>query len=143
MYILLPYCPPPGNNSMERIRYARLKAQLTISELASASGVHQNSINLIELKKRNPCVTTIRLLAAALKQDIWYLGCYETLPTETLGQQLCKARLFHGLTKKEFAKQIGVNEKTIRLWKSDLCKLTSESMLRIKSFLHILSIQRK
>ena len=129
---------------MERIHYARLKAQLTISELSSASGVHQNSINLIELNnKRNPCVTTIRLLAAALKQDIWYLGCYEALPTETLGQQICKARLFHGLTKKEFAKQIGVNEKTIRLWESDLCKLTPESMLKIEPFLHILSIQRK
>ena len=129
---------------MERIHYARLKEQLTISELSSASGVHQNSINLIELNnKRNPCVTTIRLLAAALKQDIWYLGCYEALPTETLGQQICKARLFHGLTKKEFAKQIGVNEKTIRLWESDLCKLTPESMLKIEPFLHILSIQRK
>ena len=55
-----PTVPPPGNSPMERIHYARLKEQLTISELSSASGVHQNSINLIELNKRNPCVTTIK-----------------------------------------------------------------------------------
>lgn len=74
-------------------------------------------------------MVTVRALAKALEQPIWFLGCYEVLPEDTLGQRIRKARLYHGLTKKEFADKLGlgVNEKTIRLWEADLCTLTSDS----------------
>lgn len=57
-------------------------------------------------------MVTVRALAEALKQPVWFLGCYELLPEDTLGQRIRKARLYHGLTKKEFANRFGVNEKT-------------------------------
>ena len=59
-------------------------------------------------------MVTVRALAKALEQLIWFLGCYEVLPEDTLGQRIRKARLYHGLTKKEFADKLGlgVNELT-------------------------------
>lgn len=56
-------------------------------------------------------MVTARALAAALKQPVWFLGCYDALPEDLLGQRIRKARLYEGLTKKEFADRLGVNEK--------------------------------
>jgi transcriptional regulator with XRE-family HTH domain len=58
------------------------------------------------------------------------------LPENTLGQRIRKARLYHGLTKKEFADKLGVNEKTVRLWEEDLCTLASSSMKSLALYIN-------
>ncbi|MBT9173779.1 MAG: hypothetical protein DDT21_02185 [Syntrophomonadaceae bacterium] len=42
-----------------------------------------------------------------------------SLPENTLGQRIKKARLCHGLTKRELACSVGVDEKTLRHWEAD------------------------
>ena len=64
-----------------------------------------------------------------------FLGCYEKLPEDTLGQRIRKTRLYHGLTKKEFSDRLGVNEKTVRLWEADLCTLAGSSMKSLAPYL--------
>lgn len=52
------------------------------------------------------------------KVIILYLE-FESLPEDSLGQKIRKARLYHGLTKRELAQQLNINEKTLRTWVSD------------------------
>jgi transcriptional regulator with XRE-family HTH domain len=63
-----------------------------------------------------PRVPTLQSLANALKSTVWYLGCFEALPEDTMGQKIKKARLFQGLTRAEFAQRLGVTEYTITNW---------------------------
>lgn len=57
------------------------------------------------------------------------------LSENTLGHCIGKARLYEGLTKKEFAYKLGVNEKTVRLWEADLCTLVGSSMESLAPYL--------
>lgn len=117
----------PGNTTADRCHWARLKTGMDIVDVARAAGLSSATVSKVENSRQIPIVVTVRALAAALKQPVWFLGCYELLPENTLGQRIRKARLYHGLTKKEFAERLGVNEKTVRLWEADLCNLTSDS----------------
>ncbi len=117
----------PGNTIADRCHWARLKAGMNIIDVARAAGLSSVTVSKIENGRQIPIVVTVRALASVLKQPVWFLGCYEALPEDTLGQQIRKARLYHGLTKKEFADRLGVNEKTVQLWEADLCTLTSNS----------------
>lgn len=101
---------------------------MDIVDVARAAGQSTATVSKVENGRQIPIVVTVRALAEVLKQPVWFLGCYDVLPEDTLGQRIKKARLYHGLTKKEFADRLGVNEKTIRLWEADLCNLTSDSL---------------
>lgn len=129
---------PPGNTSWERISWARLTKRLTQKEVSIATKLSLNTIVRSEKVNSSIELTTIRLLANVLEQQISYLGCFEILPENTLGQRIKKARLYHGLLKSEFAEKIGVNVRTIRFWELDKHKLSDESIKLVSPFLEIL-----
>jgi transcriptional regulator with XRE-family HTH domain len=108
---------------------------MDIVDVARAAGLSSATVSKVENGRQIPIVVTVRALAEVLKQPIWFLGCYETLPEDTLGQRIRKARLYEGLTKKEFADKLGVNEKTVRLWEADLCTLASGSLRSLAPYL--------
>lgn len=108
---------------------------MDIVDVARAAGLSSATVSKVENGRQIPIVVTVRALAEVLKQPIWFLGCYEVLPEDTLGQRIRKARLYEGLTKKEFADKIGVNEKTVRLWEADLCTLTDSSVKLLEPYL--------
>ncbi len=112
---------------------------MDIVDVARAAGLSTATVSKVENGRQIPIVLTIRALASVLEQPVWFLGCYEALPENTLGQRIRKARLYHGLTKKEFADRLGVNEKTVRLWEADLCGLTSGSLRSLAPYLSQLS----
>ena len=93
---------------------ARLRTVMDIVDVARAAGLSSATVSKVENGWQIPIVVTVRALAEALKQPIWFLGCYEVLPEVTLGQRIRKARLYEGLTKKEFADRIRVNEKRVQ-----------------------------
>ena len=108
---------------------------MNIVDVARAAGLSSATVSKVENGRQIPIVVTVRALASVLKQPVWFLGCYETLPEDTLGQRIRKARLYKGLTKKEFADKLGVNEKTVRLWEADLCTLASGSLRSLAPYL--------
>lgn len=126
--------PGQGNTPGERIRWARYKKGLDIVDVARMANLSEGNLSRIENSRGGGiCVTTIKNLSTLLEQPIWFLGCYENLPEKTIGQRIRKARLYHGMTNKEFAESIGVNEKTVRLWESDLTK-PSKRIVDITNF---------
>ena len=52
-------------------------------------------------------MVTVRALADALNQPSWFLGCYEMLLEDMLGQRIRKVRLYQGFTTREFATKSG------------------------------------
>lgn len=108
---------------------------MDIVDVARAAGLSTATVSKIENGRQIPIVVTVRALANVLEQPIWFLGCYDVLPEDTLGQRIRKARLYHGLTKKEFADKLGVNEKTVRLWEADLCTLADSSIRSLEPYL--------
>ena len=125
----------PGSTIADRCHWARLRAGMDIVDVARAAGLSSATVSKIENGRQIPIVVTVRALAEAPKQPIWFLGCYESLPEDTLGQRIRKARLYEGLTKKEFADRLCVNEKTVRLWEADLCTLTVSSIRGLAPYL--------
>lgn len=61
----------------EKIRYYRIKANLTQKELAEKVGISESYISLFEVNKRYPKNNILLKIAKALNQDIsifnWYL----------------------------------------------------------------------
>lgn len=105
-----------GDSPGARLRQARVAKGMTIRDLAQAVQMTPQAIGNIENGRSTASLPTLRKLARVLKVPVAFLGCFETLPESTLGQRITKARLYHGLTKEEFAQLIGVNEKTLRQW---------------------------
>jgi site-specific DNA recombinase len=108
-----------ANTPGVRIREKRLEKNLTIRDLSKLTKISETTINKIELNKHFPSILSIRKISTVLNTPIYYIGCFENLPEETLGQKIRKARLYKGLTKRELAKELGVNERTIRHWEDD------------------------
>ncbi|MFZ5687850.1 MAG: helix-turn-helix domain-containing protein [Bacillota bacterium] len=92
---------------------------MTIRELAKLVGLSPENVGKLEADKINASLPTLKYLSEILCVSVAYLGCFEKLPEITLGQRIRKARLYHGLTKKDFAKSIGVSEKAIWWWEQD------------------------
>jgi len=84
-------------------------------------------------------ITSLRLLANILEQPIKILGGFEKLSENTLSQRITKARLFHGLTKEEFANQLGVDIRTLRSWEQDKHQPTKENISILERYLSILN----
>ncbi len=129
--------PEPGNTPAERLFYARTIAGLSIASLAKLASLSTVSISKIE-NGGNFKVTTIKSLASALSQPIWFLGCYEQLPESTFGERILKARLYHGMTIEEFAAASGFNSRTIRKWEHGIVYPSKDSIAKLDSFLAIL-----
>lgn len=77
------------------------------------------SLRNAEQNKTTVTPPNLRKLSKALGVSIAFLGCFEDLPEETLGQRIKKARLYHGYTKKEFGKLMGVSSRMIWGWEKD------------------------
>lgn len=109
-----------GDTPGARLRQARLARNMTIKDLAAAAGLSIATIGNLESNRTHASLPHLRILAKVLGVPIAFLGCFERLPENTLGQRITKARLYHGLTKKEMAQAMGVNPKTLRGWENDM-----------------------
>ncbi|WP_338835973.1 helix-turn-helix domain-containing protein [Neomoorella thermoacetica] len=127
-----------GDTPGSRLRQARLAKNMTIRDLAAASGLTSTTIISLEGDKTKATLPHLRHLSQALNVPIYYLGCFENLPESTLGQRIKKARLFHGLTKEELSKVIGVDPKTLRSWEHDKQKPLQRYLTVIRTYLAIL-----
>jgi len=91
-----------------------------MTQLADLAGVTVQTIQNAELRNR-VSLPALRKYANILNVPVHFLGCFEKLPENSIGEKIRKARMYHGLTKRELAKKLGVNVKTIRNWESDTC----------------------
>jgi transcriptional regulator with XRE-family HTH domain len=108
---------------------------MTIAKLAEIAGLSVSTIGDAEGGRVTPSLPVLRKLARALDVSVAYLGCFEKLPEETLGQRIRKARLCKGLMKVEFAQVLGVNVKTLREWESDKRKPSREYLAMLEEHL--------
>lgn len=107
-------------------------------ELARASGVSVTSIGYIERNVVAASLPTLRKLSQVLKEPVHFLGCFETMPEETLGQRIIKARMYHGLLVKEAATLLNVDVKTINNWEADKKTPSPKKKIIVEKFLDIL-----
>jgi transcriptional regulator with XRE-family HTH domain len=110
--------PDSLSTPADRIRSVRYQKNWTIAQLAEMTGISPEEICYIENGVHVPRVPTLQLLANASESTVWYLGSYETLPEDAMGQKIKKARLFQGWTRAEFAQRLGVNESTVIKWEN-------------------------
>lgn len=127
-----------GDTPGARLRQARLAKNMTIKELAAASGLSAKTISNLEANRTRALLPHLRVLARVLNVPVYYIGCFETLPENTLGQRIRKARVFHGLTKEELARSIGVDPKTLRSWEQDKRKPLQRYLTALNTYLAIL-----
>ncbi|MNN81698.1 hypothetical protein D3C81_1985480 [compost metagenome] len=73
-----------------------------------------------------------------MDKPISFLGCFEDLPENTLGQKLVKARLYHGLLVKEAAAILNVDSKTITNWELDKKIPSSAKKPALMKFIELL-----
>ncbi|WP_433943345.1 helix-turn-helix domain-containing protein [Paenibacillus sp. SN-8-1] len=117
------------------MKQARLLMDITIKELALRSGMTPESISNIERHKQIPSLKKLKILSEVLNMPIYYLGCYEALPENTLGQKIKKARFFNGLTAIELAEMFNVDVKTIFNWESDNAKPSERHINEVNKFI--------
>ncbi|MDO7787101.1 helix-turn-helix transcriptional regulator [Desulforamulus aquiferis] len=129
-----------GDTPGSRLRQARIENNMTIRELAKAISISPENLGKLEADRFNASMHNLRLLSSVLGVSIPYLGCFENLPKKTLGQCIKKARLFHGLTKREFAGIMGVSEKAIWGWEQDQYKPLEKYLTTLDQYLSILNI---
>lgn len=126
------------DKSSSRLYSARKAKNLTIEELAKLSKVSPGTIGLIELGQHKPSLKTLRKLSQSLDVQISYLGNFDKLPENTLGQRIKKARLYHGLSQNDLADLIGVGFFTIVSWEKDTCIPQNSNMIIMNKYLQIL-----
>ncbi len=93
------------------------------------------ALSMIEHGKIHPSLPRLRKLSEVLGETVEYLGCFEDLPVDTLGQKITKARLCLGMEKTEFANLIGVHARTVWDWETDLNKPAPKQWEKLKSLL--------
>ena len=128
-----------GDTSGSRIRQARVAKVMTITDLATAAGMATATISDLEADKKSPAFLTLRKLSQVLEVPIAFLGCFEGMPEESLGQRITKARHYHGLMITEMAQAIGVNAKTLRHWEKSEQNPSQLYLTILEQYLAILS----
>jgi len=127
-----------GATPSERIRWARMQQGLMIKSVAANAGITSVCVSNIERQITSVENTTFRKICIALEQPIWFLGCFENMPEDIFFQQLEKARCYHGHTKLEMAKDIGVYIRMIFNWKvKEPCEA-----VKTKAFLYLQILQQ-
>ena len=125
----------PGNTVGERVRWARQQANMTIRGLANLSTISEVTISKTENKPGfKHRVGTIRTLAHALGQPIWFVGCYELLNEDTFGAALKKLRLSAGLYPYEMANQLGVDPSLIIRYENEQSCPSTNTMRKLLQF---------
>lgn len=122
-----------GDTRGGRLYSLRMARGLTMQALADKAGLSVITISNIERKRKHlGSLDTLKVLAKVLNTTIEHLGCFDLLPDKTLGQRITKQRLARGWTKKQLAQQLGVNEKTIRLWEDGRCSPSPDNSKKLK-----------
>jgi len=110
---------------------------MTIKQVADKTELREATVSHAENGKSIE-IATIKKLSIILEQPIWWLGCFENLPSETLAQRIRKCRLYHGFTKRQFADKLGINEKTVRLWEDQISEPSVESLKLLQPYFSII-----
>ncbi|GGH17498.1 hypothetical protein GCM10008013_12880 [Paenibacillus segetis] len=100
-------------------------------------GVSVNTIGNIERDVVQPSLPNLRKLAEILDRPIYYLGTFEEMPADTLGQKIRKARFYHGLLVTEAAEKFEVDIKSINNWETDRQVPSSKSINEVNNFISI------
>ncbi|MED2011385.1 helix-turn-helix transcriptional regulator [Brevibacillus borstelensis] len=136
---LSPAIPEPDDDTPgERIRRTRLSKHMCLVDLAKATGLSVVSLRLAEQNRTTVTPTNLRTIADALGVSVAYLGCFESLSEDTLGQRIRKARLYHGYTKREFAKIFGLSSRMILGWEKDEFLPSDKYLPLLNEYLSIL-----
>ena len=106
-----------------------------MKKLALLSGVNEYTFHNILHNRTSPTVRVLRKISPILNESISYLGCYDLLPEDTLGQKITKARLCLGMTQVEFAKFNYVDPSTLLKWEHDESVPNSENLEKLKLYL--------
>ena len=125
-----------GNSTGALIRQTRLAKNKSIEDVAREVGIHYLSLIRIENNQINPKITTLAKISMVLGVAITDLGLFDLLPENTLEEKIAKARLFNGMTNKQFANVLGVNQKTVRLWGQGKHKPSNKHLSMIVFMLH-------
>lgn len=127
-----------GGIKGNRMKEARIRAGYGVAELANLIGVSQPVISYFESGRRVPTINNLQKIAEALGVSVAYLGDFESLPESTFAEKVKKARLYHGLLKKDFALLIGVDTKTIQNWETGRTIPFAKQMNLLHPYLMIL-----
>ncbi|AJS61523.1 hypothetical protein UB51_12705 [Paenibacillus sp. IHBB 10380] len=122
------------------MRYARKSEYLTIRELATKTGLTPEAISMMERNTHPPSLSSLRKISIVLKKPIHFLGCYEDMNEETLGDQIKKARYYKGLTLEEAGEHFGADVKTIRSWETNRRRPSNRHINEVKLFVDIIVI---
>jgi len=93
----------------EHVRKKRLELGLLQKEVASEVGVDETTVYKWEAGRANPAVRSIPRI-------IHFLGYAPYDPGASLGEKLRARRQALGLSQKQFARELGVNESTVVRW---------------------------
>jgi transcriptional regulator with XRE-family HTH domain len=111
---------------------------MTINDLAAAAGLSAVAISKLEAGKTVAALKNLRKFSSLLGLPVAYLGRFEDLPEDTLGQRINKARLCHGLTKQELARSVGVDRKTLYHWEMNRHIPLERYLIVLQRFLQVL-----
>ncbi|BAU27651.1 helix-turn-helix protein [Aneurinibacillus soli] len=106
-----------------------------IVELAKQAKLTKEMISMIERGVYTPKIKTLKKLSEALDIPIWYLGCFENLPEDTLGQRLRKAKLYAGLISSELAQILSASHRSVCSWERDEAIPSPENKLAVDEFI--------
>ncbi|WP_185903727.1 helix-turn-helix domain-containing protein [Hathewaya massiliensis] len=129
-----------ASNAYNRIHEARLSKSLTIKQVSIQSNLTETQIHNIETNKSTPTLATLKKLESVLDKDFWYLGNYDSLEENTLGERIYKCRLFLGYGRKEFAQILGVGYRSLEKWERDLVTPSKKNMDILKKYINKLYI---
>lgn len=118
------------NTIGDHLRKVRIDRKLSQKDLSKIISVTEDTITGWELNRNSPKPKYI-------KKIIEFLG-YSPFKTEnaSLNEQLYYARLTLGLTQEEIAKEIGIDETTVRLIELNQRKIRLKTRKRLESFLN-------
>ena len=117
----------------DHIRKRRLDLKLTQTQVANSIGVNEMTLVNWEL---NQCEPLIRRIPKII--DFLEYVPEDLFPSNTLGQNIKRFRLLHGMTRKQFARQLRVDETTLGRLEGDREKLYQRTFERIIDFLKLL-----
>lgn len=127
-----------SNTPGDRLKLSRFKNRMSIIDLATVSGLSVPTISCVENNRGKFLPSNVKLLSSILKVPIWYLGCYDLLPEETIGQKIRKSRLYYGQTIEEYSHDIKINPRTLRDWENDIQIPLPKNLAKLAERLSIL-----
>lgn len=94
----------------DRLKAARLAAEMSVASLSEKSGVSVPQIHNLEAGGSLPTVPTVAKLSAALGVPTDVFRCdrlFFLVAGRTLGERIKSARLAHGMSRKHMARLLG------------------------------------